>query len=67
MVKALSTMVDETGNRVLIQGFYDDVRIPSEEDEALLSRLAGTFDENEVKERMKVGALHRRSARSRGS
>jgi len=54
MVKALSTMVDETGNRVLIEGFYDDVRVPSEEDEALLSRLAGTFDEDEVKERMKV-------------
>ncbi|MBO3832230.1 MAG: M20/M25/M40 family metallo-hydrolase [Candidatus Brockarchaeota archaeon] len=54
MVKALSTMVDETGNRVLVEGFYDDVRVPSEEDEALLSRLAETFDEQEVKERMRV-------------
>ncbi|MBO3842684.1 MAG: M20/M25/M40 family metallo-hydrolase [Candidatus Brockarchaeota archaeon] len=54
MVKALSTMVDETGNRVLVEGFYDDVKVPSEEDEALLSRLAETFDEQEVKERMKV-------------
>lgn len=54
MVKALSTMVDETGNRVLVEGFYDDVKVPSEEDEALLARLAETFDEEEVKERMKV-------------
>ncbi len=54
MVKALSTMVDETGNRVLVEGFYDDVKVPSEEDEALLSRLAETFDEQEVKERMRV-------------
>ncbi|MEM3465290.1 MAG: M20/M25/M40 family metallo-hydrolase, partial [Candidatus Jordarchaeales archaeon] len=54
MVKALSTMVDETGNRVLVEGFCDDVRVPSEEDEILLARLAETFDEQEVKERMKV-------------
>ncbi|MEM2598917.1 MAG: peptidase dimerization domain-containing protein [Thermoproteota archaeon] len=54
MVKALSTMVDETGNRVLVEGFYDDVRVPSEEDEMLLARLAETFDEQEVKERMRV-------------
>ncbi|MGQ9597350.1 MAG: M20/M25/M40 family metallo-hydrolase [Thermoproteota archaeon] len=54
MVEALSTMVDETGNRVLIEGFYDDVKVPTQEDEALLTMFAETFDEEEVKERMKV-------------
>jgi acetylornithine deacetylase/succinyl-diaminopimelate desuccinylase-like protein len=54
MVKALSTMVDDTGNEVLLKGFYDDVSVPSQEDELLLSRLAETFDEAEVKERLKV-------------
>jgi len=54
LVKALSTMVDETGNKVLIDGFHDDVAVPTEEDEELLQRLEDTFDEEEVKERMKV-------------
>lgn len=54
MIKALSTMVDDTGNRVLLEGFYDDVSVPSEEDELLLSELAETFDEHEVKDRLRV-------------
>jgi hypothetical protein len=29
MIKVLSTMVDDTGNQVLIDGFYDDVAVPS--------------------------------------
>ncbi len=54
MIKALSTMVDDTGNKVLIEHFYDDVAVPSQEDELLLNRLAETFDEAEVKERLRV-------------
>jgi len=55
LIRALSTMVDETGNRVMIDDFYSEVSVPSEEDEMLVQRLSGTFDEDEVKERMKVG------------
>lgn len=39
---ALSTMMDEN-ERILIEGFYDDVVPPSVEDEALLVGLAQTF------------------------
>jgi hypothetical protein len=39
MIKVLSTMVDDTGNQVMIDGFYDDVAVPSEEDQALVRKL----------------------------
>lgn len=62
MIRALSTMVDDTGNTVMIEGFYDDVAVPSEEDEALVRKLEDTFDEEEAKESMRVqrfvGDLH---------
>ncbi|HYA21663.1 MAG TPA: M20/M25/M40 family metallo-hydrolase, partial [Thermoproteota archaeon] len=54
MIKVLSTMVDETGNQVSIEGFYDDVAVPSEEDRELVRKLKDTFDEEEVKNVMKV-------------
>ena len=54
MIKALSTLVDDAGNKVLIDGFYDDVAVPSEEDEALVRKLKDTFDEEEIKKVMKV-------------
>lgn len=47
-------MVDETGNRVMIEGFYDNVSVPTLEDELLVQKLSRTFDEGEIKERMRV-------------
>jgi acetylornithine deacetylase/succinyl-diaminopimelate desuccinylase-like protein len=47
-------MVDETGNRVTIEGFYDDVSEPSPEEEALLKDLVETFDPQVVKEMSKI-------------
>ncbi len=41
--RALSTMMDDN-ERILIEGFYDDVVPPSAEDEELLRQLARTFD-----------------------
>jgi acetylornithine deacetylase/succinyl-diaminopimelate desuccinylase-like protein len=62
LVEALSTMYDAKNHRVLIDGWYDDVEPPSEEDKELLARLADTFDEEEAKERLGVkrfvGDLH---------
>jgi len=54
MIRALSTMVDDTGNKVLIEDFYDDVAVPSKEDEALVKKLDKTFDEEEAKESIRV-------------
>jgi acetylornithine deacetylase/succinyl-diaminopimelate desuccinylase-like protein len=39
-IKMLSTLVDDTGNKVLIDGFYDDIVPMSREEEAKLTRAA---------------------------
>ena len=54
LIPALSTMTDETGNKILIDGFYDNVAPPSKEDLELIDKLAKTFDEKPRKEIMKV-------------
>jgi acetylornithine deacetylase/succinyl-diaminopimelate desuccinylase-like protein len=54
LIHALSTMTDETGNRIAIEGFYDDISQPPPEEEALLRRLARTFDPRSVKGMNKV-------------
>jgi len=54
LIKALSTLVDETGNRITIEGFYDDIEEPSAEEEALIKKLAETFDPRAVKEMVKI-------------
>lgn len=48
MVQALSTMVSPDGNKVLIEGFYDEVAPPSEQDKKLLDDLAVTFDPDQL-------------------
>ncbi len=54
MTQALATMTTRDGNKVLIEGFYDDVVPPPAEDKELLRKLQKTFDEEAVKEEMKV-------------
>ncbi|MDP9223522.1 MAG: M20/M25/M40 family metallo-hydrolase [Actinomycetota bacterium] len=51
LVEALSTLRDPDGT-VLIDGFYDDVRAPDEEDEKLLAALP--FEEEREKRRLGV-------------
>ncbi len=45
LVKALSTLVSEDGNTVLVPGFYDDVRPPTEEEQTLINGLAGSWND----------------------
>ncbi len=54
MVQALSTMTSPDGNRVLMKDFYRNVKVPSQEDMELTSRLEKTFDETPNKTEMKV-------------
>lgn len=54
MVQALATMTDKSGNKILIEGFYDDVAEPSSEEEELIKKLVETFDPKAVKEMNKV-------------
>jgi acetylornithine deacetylase/succinyl-diaminopimelate desuccinylase-like protein len=43
LVQALASMVDATGNRILIEGYYDPIRPPNEEEEALIQTLLRRF------------------------
>ncbi len=54
LVQALSTMASEDGNSILIEGWYDKVAEPSQEDLELVDRLVDTFDDRIWKEILKV-------------
>jgi len=54
MIQALGTLTTKDGNRVLVEGFYDNVVPPSEEDLGLLKELEKTFDEDTIKDEMRV-------------
>jgi len=46
LIQALSSMLDQSQQRILIDGIYDDVRKPNAEDMDLLRKLMDTFDPN---------------------
>jgi len=54
MIDALGTMSKDNGRTILVEGFYDDVVVPTEEDERLISELVKTFDPEMEKKPMKV-------------
>ena len=43
LIKALNTMVKADGNQVLIEGYYDAIRLPSEEETQLYQTLISQF------------------------
>jgi acetylornithine deacetylase/succinyl-diaminopimelate desuccinylase-like protein len=51
----LSTLVDETGNKVLIDGFYDKIAPLSKEEEVKLRKAAEKFDMQKAAENLGVG------------
>ena len=54
LMDALSTMTEDNGNRITIDGFYDDINPPSEEDRELIVQLAKRLDTEGFKRTMKV-------------
>jgi acetylornithine deacetylase/succinyl-diaminopimelate desuccinylase-like protein len=54
MIHALATMTSEDGNRILIEGWYDNVKPPGKDDLELIIKLAETADEETAKQEMKV-------------
>jgi acetylornithine deacetylase/succinyl-diaminopimelate desuccinylase-like protein len=54
LIQALSSMTTPDGNRVLIEGFYDDVKPVSKEDEELVDKLAAVWDEDSFKTPVKI-------------
>jgi acetylornithine deacetylase/succinyl-diaminopimelate desuccinylase-like protein len=45
LVQALSTLVSEDGNTILVPGYYDDVRPPTLEEQRLINALATDWDD----------------------
>ncbi|HSM59195.1 MAG TPA: M20/M25/M40 family metallo-hydrolase, partial [Longimicrobiales bacterium] len=45
LVQALSTLVSEDGNTILVPGYYDSVRPPTEEEQRLINAMADTWDD----------------------
>jgi len=54
LVHALESMTSEDGNKVLIDGFYDEVAPPTEEDEEIIEKSAKLFDPKMARSAMKV-------------
>jgi acetylornithine deacetylase/succinyl-diaminopimelate desuccinylase-like protein len=54
MIHALATMTSEDGNKILVDGWHDNVRPPSKEDLELIDKLVETLDEESMKREMKV-------------
>lgn len=54
LVKALSTLVSEDGNTILVPGFYDGVRPPTQEESSLLAGIAATRNDAQQREQFKV-------------
>lgn len=54
-IKMLSTLVDDTGNKVLIDGFYDDMVPPPASDDAKLRAFSKTYDVKKAAENLGVG------------
>ncbi len=53
-IQMLSTLVDETGNRVMIDGFYDDIEPLTPAEEEILKKAAEGYDVEVAAERLGV-------------
>jgi acetylornithine deacetylase/succinyl-diaminopimelate desuccinylase-like protein len=53
-IKMLSTLVDDTGNKVLIDGFYDNIEKLTPEEEAKLKKASEKFDMKKAAENLGV-------------
>jgi len=63
-IKMLSSLVSEDGNRVMVKGWYDDIKVPTKEDLRLLKKgyrkstpAAKVFDPEPMKQALKIKTL----------
>jgi acetylornithine deacetylase/succinyl-diaminopimelate desuccinylase-like protein len=54
LIDALSTMVSDNGSKVLIDGFYDDIAPPTEEDEEIIRDSAKSLDPEATKVELNI-------------
>lgn len=45
LVQALGSLVSEDGNTILVPGYYDDVRPPTDEEQRLINAMADTWND----------------------
>ena len=55
LVKALSTMVSEDGNTILVPGYYDDIRPPNDEESMLINAGVEQWSDQQMQEMLGVG------------
>lgn len=49
LIQAIASMTSEDGNTILIPGYYDGIRPPTQEEQALMNGVLATSNEDEVK------------------
>ena len=59
LVEAISTLVGDSGKEILIDGFFDEVRPLTEEEQKYLDILAESFDEEGMKKRLSVDVFYK--------
>jgi acetylornithine deacetylase/succinyl-diaminopimelate desuccinylase-like protein len=57
LVKALCTLVSENGERILIEGFFDNVRPPTEQERRIAESLYDSLDEEVLRRRLNVDSF----------
>lgn len=54
LIKALSTLVSEDGNNILVRGYYDGIRPPTEEEAMLINGLVKEHNDAQMKSQFAV-------------
>jgi acetylornithine deacetylase/succinyl-diaminopimelate desuccinylase-like protein len=57
LIESMRSLTTDNGNRVLVDGFHDDIAPPTAEEEELVDRLAARWDEQAFKARVGVRAF----------
>ncbi len=47
LLQAIQSLVSDDGNTILVPGYYDDVRPPTEEEQSLIAGYLGEYDEQQ--------------------
>ena len=59
LVEAMNTLVGDSGKEILIDGFYDEVRSLTKDEEKYLEILAESFDDASMKKRLSVDVFYK--------
>ena len=59
LVEAINTLVGDSGKEILVDGFFDDVRPLTEEEQKYLDILAESFDGGALKKRLSVDVFYK--------